>query len=103
MKVGTCLRLEEAETLQTRIITNYLVAAGDAAGFTDTGELDVAGAGVEAACDAAGLAAGSGLVEPAGRSPRLLGLVSIWVARLLMIFASFFAVSNNAAFRICLR
>src|SRR6185369_13584003 len=40
MEVGTCLRLEEAETLQTRIITNYLVAAGDAAGFTDTGELD---------------------------------------------------------------
>ena len=62
-----------------RTITNYLVAAGDAAGFTDTGEL--AAAGVDVDCGvvpvAAGLAAGCDEFEPAGRRPRLFGLFSI--------------------------
>lgn len=83
---------------------DYLVAAGDAAGLIDTGELLVAG--VEFDCCAglaAGLDAGCDPVEPAGRRPRLLGLFNMLVARLLMIFASLSAVSNNAALRICLR
>src|SRR5688572_6320686 len=84
--------------------SNYLVAAGDAAGFTVTGAL-VVDAGVEVDCSA-GLAAGllAGVApEPAGRKPRLLGLFNMLVARLLTILASLSAVSNSAAFRICLR
>ena len=88
---------------------NYLV--GDAFGFTDTGELLAAGADAagDGAVDAgddccAGLAAGCvpgcAPVEPAGRKPRLLGLFNMLLARLLVIFASFIAVSNNAALRI---
>ena len=88
--------------------TNYLVAAGEAAGFTDTGELLVP-AGVEVdggvAVEAGGVAVDAGWdpAEPAGRKPRLLGLFSMFAARLLTIFASLIAVSSNAAFRICLR
>src|SRR5215208_4525669 len=78
---------------------------GDAAGLTETGEL--VAAGLVAAGLAAGCCVGAG-VEPvaaslAGRRPRLLGLLSMFVARLLMTFASFIATSNNAALRICFR
>ena len=93
-----CLRLEETETRGN--LNTYAYFVGDAAGLTVTGELVADGA---VGCDAAGLAAGCDPALPAGRKPRLLGLLNICDARLLRIFASFIAVSNNAVFRICFR
>jgi hypothetical protein len=67
-------------------------------------------AGLEAGLAAvAGLATLSevavGFAAPgeAGRNPRLPGLLSMFAARLLTIFASFIAVSKRAAFKISLR
>src|SRR5262249_29426908 len=88
--------LLKAETTST----DYLFAF---AGFTVTGEL--VAAGLVAAGGCVGACVGCELVAPAaaGRSPRLPGLFSMLVARLFEIFASFMAVSSNAALRICLR
>ena len=70
--------------------------AGEAAGFVAAGdELALAAA--------AGLLAGFATSEEAGRKPRLPGLFSMFVAKLLMIFASESATSIKAAFKISLR
>jgi hypothetical protein len=51
----------------------------------------------------AGLLAGFDGFDEAGRSPRLLGSLTIFAARLLTTLASEIATSTNAAFRISLR
>jgi len=89
----------------TRTGKQHEVYFGDAAGFTPTGEEVALDAGCDAAADGDdnGRVAGAWAPGGAGRKPRLLGLLSIFAARLLTTFASFIAVSNKAAFKICFR
>lgn len=85
----------------------FVAYFGEAAGLTLTGELVAVGlvaAGLaDGCCVGAGDDAEPVAASPAGRSPRLLGLLSMLAARLLLIRASFIATSNKAALRICLR
>ena len=60
-----------------------------------------ASVGLEAPCCVAAGAAGA--PGEAGRNPRLPGLVNMFAARLLLIFASFIATSSKAALRISFR
>ena len=75
-----------------------LAAAGEAVVAGDVVAAGVVAAGVVAAGLAPGTAPGD-----AGLKPRLAGLLTIKLARLLTTLASFMAVSSSAAFRISLR
>src|SRR5207245_9615439 len=82
------------------IIVSIPYFAGDAAFVGDAGAF-AAGDALELV--GAALLAGLAAAAEAGRRPRLLGLVSMFAARLLTIFASVRATSTKAAFRISLR
>ena len=99
------MRVRSLQSLQHPHRKPTRVYFGDAAGFTATGEEVALDDGCVAAADGddTGCDAGAWAPGGAGRKPRLLGLLSMFAARLLTIFASFIAVSNKAAFKICFR
>ena len=88
-------RLSRNESFRDHFFAGDEVPTGDGAAFA---------AGDEAALgDGAGVPAGLVASVPAGRKPRLPGLLSMLAAKLLTIFASDVATSSRAAFRISFR
>src|SRR5882672_6380585 len=86
----TMRRLSRNESLRDHFFAGDEVATGEGAALA---------AGDEAALDdGAGVPRGFAASGPAGRKPRLPGLLSMLAAKLLTIFASDSATSSRAAF-----
>jgi hypothetical protein len=81
--------------LRDHFFAGDAIVAGEGVAFATGAELGLA--------DAAGVPAGFGASVPAGRKPKLPGLVKMLAAKVLTIFASDRATVNKAAFKISLR
>jgi hypothetical protein len=81
--------------LRDHFFAGDAIVAGEGVAFATGAELGLA--------DAAGVPAGFGASAPAGRKPRLPGLLNMLEAKLLTIFASDIATVTRAAFKISLR
>ena len=87
--------LSQNDLLRDHFFAGDAAVAGEAVAFAAGEELGLA--------DAAGVPAGFGASVPAGRKPRLPGLLNMLAAKVLTIFASDSATVSKAVFKISLR